>query len=66
MNQKVKLYNAAILVIMGAIFAGVNMYAEGEKVHKEEQCTVFIEEKGHDKCDEPCDDCVPRAPLSEI
>ena len=65
-NQKVKLYNAAILFIMGAIFAGVYMYAAAEKVHKEEQCPVCIEEKGHDTCDEPCDDCVPRAPLSEI
>lgn len=65
-NQKVKLYNAAILVIMAAIFAGVYMYARAEKVHKEEQCPVCIEEKGHDTCDEPCEDCVPRVPLSDI
>ena len=67
MNQKVKtIYNAVVLFIMGAIFAGVYMYAVAEKVHKEEQCPVCIEEKGHDTCDEPCPDCVPKAPLSEI
>ena len=65
--QKVKtIYNATIIFIMGAIFAGVYMYAAAEKVHDRQKCPVCIEEKGHDTCDEPCQDCVPRVPLSDI
>ena len=54
-TQKVKLAltNLAILVFGAGLLTGIYMYAD--KQIKQEQ-----------SCDEPCPDCVPRVPLTNL
>lgn len=57
-TQKVKLYNATIIFIMGAIFAAVYMYAAAEKVHDRQKCPICIEENNQE-CSQSCEQDKP-------
>ena len=49
------LFNGAVLFLMGAIFATVYMYAKEE-----------VETRTQDTCHEPCPECIPKAPLTNL
>ena len=55
-TQKVKmLFNGAVLFLMGAIFATVYMYAK-------EEVETRTDDTGH----EPCPECIPKGPLTNL